>query len=220
VAVAGATGLIGRALLELLVADHRVAEVHALLRRPPAVPLPTGALPLWIDPKALAGPDAPAMPAIDHAYCALGTTMAQAGSPAAFRAIDLEAVLAFAAAARAAGAQRLGVVSATGADARSSVFYNRIKGEAEVALRAQAWPRLVIARPSLLLGDRAALGQPARGAEQVGQWLMPSLGRLMPQRWRPIEAMQVAMALHRAMNDAATPALQVLENERLRQMGA
>lgn len=222
VAVAGASGLVGRALLQALAADAGVAEVHAVLRRTPkAGVLPVGAKlqALIADPVHLGEPGAPALPAIDAAFCALGTTIKVAGSQAAFSAVDFDAVLAFARAARAAGAQRLGVVSALGADARSAVFYNRVKGEAEAALIAMGWPRLVIARPSLLLGDRAVLGQPTRAGEQIAQALTPAIGWLLPRRLRPIRAEVVAQALHRALA-ADGPAVQILESDALQLLGA
>lgn len=227
VAVAGASGLVGGALLRSLQADPRVGQVLALRRRPPAhgATAPEASHPpaklRWLlqDPARLGPPGATPLPPLDIAFCALGTTIAQAGSQAAFRAVDLDAVLAFAHAAQAAGAQRFGLVSALGADAGSRVFYNRVKGEAEAALQAMGWPRLVIAQPSLLLGNRAALGQTARPAEQWAQRLSPALGWLLPQRVRPIPAEVVARALHRALL-ADGPALQVLPSDQLLASGS
>ena len=97
------------------------------------------------------------LPAAQEAYCCLGTTIKVAGSPEAFRAVDLDAVLAFARAAQRAGATRLAVVSALGADPASRILYNRTKGEMEHALRDLGFSSLVIARPSLLAGNRRAL---------------------------------------------------------------
>ncbi len=203
VSVAGATGLVGRALLARLVADARTGQVTALLRRP-GVPagLPAAVQPLVVDFATLG--HGQALPHTDWAFCALGTTIQTAGSQAAFRAVDVDAVLAFATAARAAGATRFGLVSAMGADARSAVFYNRCKGEVEQALAAMGWPHLVIARPSLLLGARQALGQPARPVEAVMQRLIPALGWLVPASLRPIAADAVADALLQAVA-AASP---------------
>ena len=167
VVVAGASGLIGRALLARLAGDVRVGSVTALVRRPTALGRqPASVQPLVVDHGAL-GQRQP-LPAADWAFCALGTTIQTAGSQAAFRAVDVDAVLAFALAARAAGATRLGLVSAMGADVRSRVFYNRCKGEVEQALAAQGWPQLVVARPSLLLGARDALGQPRPQVQPEG----------------------------------------------------
>jgi len=213
--VAGATGLVGRAVLARLVRDPRFSRVTALLRRQDqAASLPGGVTPLVLDVNRLGQPGAPALPASDWAFCCLGTTIKQAGSQAAFRAVDHDAVLAFAAAAQAAGARRLALVSAMGARAASPVFYNRVKGEVEDALRAQQWPQLLIARPSLLLGERAALGQPSRPGEVIAQLLMPAFGWMMPGSLRPIHADAVAAALVRVLGDAAEGVL-VLDSAQL-----
>ncbi len=189
--VAGASGLVGREILRGLLADDSVAAVHTLGRRELAQTHPR-LTQHRVDFAAL-----PALPAVDEVYLALGTTIKVAGSQEAFRAVDYEANLAVARAARAAGAKRLGLVSAMGADARSRIFYNRVKGELEEALAALGYDRLVIARPSFLAGDRATLGQPERGGEKlalrVSQWLRP----VIPAHLRSIAAADVAAALLR-----------------------
>ena len=209
-AIAGASGLVGRSLALGLDADARCRELHLLLRRP----LPElQALP---DTHAIAwdGRGEPALPPIDAALCALGTTIRTAGSQAAFRAVDFDAVLAFARAARRAGAQRFALVSALGADARSRVFYNRTKGEVEDAVSGLGFRTLVIARPSLLLGDRAALGQPARSAEAIAQAIAPALAWLAPRRLRPISARAVARGMLQALFDRG-PGVHRVESDEL-----
>ncbi|MGX4643824.1 NAD(P)H-binding protein [Massilia sp. SYSU DXS3249] len=189
VLLAGATGLVGGELLRGLLADDTVAAVHVLARRPLEVRHPKLRVQV-VDFTAL-----PGLPALDEAYLALGTTIKVAGSQAAFRAVDFDANLAVARAACAAGARRLGLVSAMGADARARVFYNRVKGELEEAVRGLGFEAVVIARPSLLLGDRAALGQPARAGEHLGALVAGVLRPLIPVRYRPIRALDVARAL-------------------------
>lgn len=194
--VAGASGLVGRALLARLAADPGVTRVHALVRRP--LPLQAPALQQHVvDFEAL-----PALPPVDEVYLALGTTIATAGSREAFRAVDFDASLAVARAAVAAGAQRLGLVSALGADARSRVFYNRVKGELEDALSQLPLQALVIARPSLLLGDRDGLGQPRRRGEHLAAYLDRWLRTLLPAGLRGIAAGDVAAALASALPGA------------------
>ncbi|MCP5272764.1 MAG: hypothetical protein H6932_16320 [Burkholderiaceae bacterium] len=160
----------------------------------------------------------PALPAAQSAYCCLGTTIKVAGSQAAFRAVDHDAVLAFARAAQAAGVTRFALVSALGADARSKNFYSRVKGETEAALASVGFASLVIARPSLLLGDRSALGQPERHGERIGQALSRAIGGLIPSAWRPIAADVVARALLRSL---ASPAagVTVLDSAALQRLG-
>ena len=215
VLVAGATGLVGRAVLQRLAGDARLGPVTALVRQAgQASGLPTGVQASVVDFNTLGQAGQPGLPPTDWALCCLGTTIKVAGSQAAFRAVDFDAVLAFARAAKVAGANRLGVVSALGADARSAVFYNRVKGEMEQALRSLGLPHLVIARPSLLLGERSALGQAPRLVETLAQAWMPAIGWLIPRPLRPISADAVATALVAALADN-TPGVQLLESSAL-----
>jgi uncharacterized protein YbjT (DUF2867 family) len=189
VVIAGASGLVGRQILEGLLADAGVAHVHALVRRP----LELRHVKLTehvVDFAALLPP-----PGVDETYLALGTTIKVAGSQAAFRAVDFDANLAVARAAQAEGCRRIGLVSAMGADARSTIFYNRVKGELEEALSQLPLDALVIARPSLLIGDRTELGQRERPGERMGEKLGKLLGPLVPANLRPIAAGKVAGAL-------------------------
>jgi uncharacterized protein YbjT (DUF2867 family) len=194
VLIAGASGLVGREILQGLLADDSVAAVHSLGRRELPLQHPKLTQHRVDFSKAL-----PALPNVGEAFVALGTTIKVAGSQQSFRAVDFDAVLAVAKAARAAGATRLGVVSAMGADPRSKIFYNRVKGEMEAALSALGFDTLVIARPSFLVGDREALGQPPRAGEKlalnVSKWLAP----LIPDNLKAIDASAVARALLKAV---------------------
>jgi uncharacterized protein YbjT (DUF2867 family) len=190
VLIAGASGLVGREILQGLLADDSVVAVHSLGRR--ELELKHAKLTQHrVDfSKAL-----PALPGAGEAFVALGTTIKAAGSQEAFRAVDYDAVVAVAKAAKAAGAKRLGVVSAMGADKRSGIFYNRVKGETEEALSAMGFETLVIARPSFLAGDREALGQPLRGGEKLAMNVSRILAPLIPDNYKSIDASAVARAL-------------------------
>jgi uncharacterized protein YbjT (DUF2867 family) len=191
--IAGASGLVGRAILQGLLADGSVAQVHALIRR--ELPLHHAKLTQHrVDFNAL-----PALPRVSEAFIALGTTIKLAGSQQAFRAVDFDAVLTAAKAAKSAGATRLGVVSAMGANPRSKVFYNRVKGETEEALSALGFATLVIARPSFLAGDRESLGQPERGGEKLALKVSRLLAPLIPANYQSIDAAAVAGALLQAV---------------------
>ena len=189
VIIAGATGLVGNEILKGLLSDGTVAAVRILARRAPAIQHPKLTVHI-VDFAAL-----PALPPADEVYLALGTTIKVAGSQAAFRAVDHDANLAVATAALAAGARRAGLVSAMGADANSKAFYGRVKGELEDALAQMPFDGLVIARPSLLVGNREIVGQPNRRGEEWGLALGKSLGFLVPANYKPIEAAAVAKAL-------------------------
>ncbi|WP_413905707.1 epimerase [Candidatus Skiveiella danica] len=139
----------------------------------------------------------PRLPKVDDVFIALGTTIKVAGSQQAFRAIDFDAVVAVASAARSSGATHLGVVSAMGASARSAVFYNRVKGEMEQAVSALGYDSVVIARPSMLAGDRESLDQPVRTGERVGLAVMALFRAVTPANLRAIAAGDVATAWSR-----------------------
>jgi uncharacterized protein YbjT (DUF2867 family) len=211
VLLAGATGLVGGLMLQALLDDPTVSEVHALSRRPLKINPPKLQVHI-VDFSRL-----PALPQADELYLALGTTIKVAGSQAAFRAVDLEANLAVAKAACAAGVRRIGLVSAAGANARSSVFYNRVKGELEVALESMGLTALVIAQPSLLLDHRDGLQQPPRIGERIAIPIARLLAPLLPGTYRPVRARAVAQALVKTVPTAE--GLVVLASDALARLG-
>ncbi len=213
--LAGATGLVGRALLSLLLASKQYLRVHVLLRRKlPAIKASAKLRIHQVDFARL--PEG--FPRIDDVFIALGTTIKAAGSQAAFRQVDFDFVVNTARAARAAGATRLAVVSALGADANSRVFYSRVKGEMQDAVTQLGYETVVIAQPSMLLGDRTALGQPARSGEIWAARLLGPLGWIVPKGVRPIPASAVASALLAAILDGK-PGLQVLQSAEMQERG-
>lgn len=203
--LAGATGLTGEHLLDRLLNEPTVARVLAPSRRPlaahPHLENPVGELAALLP--HLSGN-------VDIAFCCLGTTIKQAGSEAAFRAVDHDLVLAFAERARALGARHLLVISALGADAHSAVFYNRVKGELEAALQTQDWPQLTIVRPSLLLG--------ARREFRLGERLLAPLARWIPGKYRGIKACTLAHALWRLALEEQD-GTRIIESDQLRRLG-
>ena len=205
--VAGATGLVGREVLAALLTDKRYAAVLAIGRRKLVEQHPK-LVGSEVDFKRLQP-----LPPVDDVYIALGTTIKAAGSRQAFRAVDFDAVVAVANAAHRAGATRLAVVSAMGANARSGIFYNRVKGEMEQALAAIGFDALVIARPSMLDGNRAALGQRTRLGERVGIALMSALKPLIPANYRSITAIDVARVLVGAVIEGRSGQRVILSGE-------
>src|SRR5436853_360083 len=149
--IAGATGLVGGHCLRLLLRESAYTRVLAVGRR--KAPLEDAKLRQEVVDFATLATGAGSL-AADDVYCCLGTTLQQAGGQAAFRKVDFDAVLALAKAARERGAARFFLVSSLGADARSSLFYSRVKGEIEAAVAALPFEAVFILRPSLLLGDR------------------------------------------------------------------
>lgn len=203
--IAGATGLTGEHLLDRLLSEPTVARVLAPTRRPlaahPHLENPVGELQGLLP--QLSGQ-------VDTAFCCLGSTIKQAGSQDAFRAIDHDLILAFARRTRELGARHLVVISALGANPNSSVFYNRVKGETEEALKAMGWPQLTIARPSLLLG--------ARHEFRLGERLAAPLLRWLPGKYRGIDACALARALWRLALEEED-GIRVIESADLRRLG-
>ncbi|MFO0602790.1 MAG: NAD(P)H-binding protein [Polyangiales bacterium] len=209
--IAGATGMVGSHLVDALLEGTAFDAVVTLGRRPldRSHPKLTQAT---VDFAAI---DPASLPPVTDAFCALGTTIKKAGSREAFRAVDHDAVLAFARAAKARGASRFYVVTALGADAGSLVFYNRVKGETEEALRAMGFEALAIARPSLLVGERAE----SRPGERLAIALTGALKPLLkPFASRPIEGAVVARAL-RAIADAPPSGARVYLSGELQTLG-
>jgi uncharacterized protein YbjT (DUF2867 family) len=211
--VAGATGLVGREILTRLSADKRYSAVHCIGRRPLSPELlksPRKGCKISSHTVNFADPSNwPPLPSVDEVFIALGTTIAQAGSQAAFRAVDLDAVVAVALAGRVLGATQLGVISAMGANRLSLVFYNRIKGQMEEAVSALGYTTVVLARPSLLAGARTATGQPARRGEKLGLAAMDVFKPLIPVNYRAVAAGDVAQTLIRQVQ-ACSPGQHVL----------
>lgn len=183
----GATGLVGAKVAAALPA----ASLTIVARR--AVDVVEGAM-MHIAPTEQ-WPDLIAHAQPDVFINCLGTTIKQAGSQAAFRAIDHDLVLAAATAARASGARHCISVSSVGANARAGNFYLRTKGDVEAGLGALGFDRLDILRPGLLTGDR---GGPVRPGEALAMLAAPLTDLLLHgglRRYRSISADLVARAI-------------------------
>ncbi|EGT5650317.1 NAD(P)H-binding protein [Cronobacter sakazakii] len=209
VLITGASGLVGSHLLRMLVDEPRVTSIIAPTRRPLRVPMHKVENPC--DPQlsdVLTQLSAP----LDIVFCCLGTTRREAGSKEAFILADYTLVVDTSLAGLRLGAKHMLVVSALGANPNSPFFYNRVKGEMETALKAQGWPRLTIARPSLLIGDREK--------RRAGESFMAPLFRLLPGKWKAIEAQTVAQALINAALSPAQEDVAVLDSAQLREIAA
>jgi uncharacterized protein YbjT (DUF2867 family) len=198
VAMIGATGLVGSLARSKLLAQG--CSIDALVRRPSGFEHPD-----WRE--YVAPPDEWAGLAgslgAEAAVSALGTTIRQAGSQAAFRAVDHDLVVGFAKAAAGAGARRMVTVSSVGADPLSANFYLRIKGEMEAALEAVGFERLGILRPGLLRGER---GGDRRLGERIGIMLSPAANLVLRgplDRFAAIDAVRVAAAVAGALRQSA-----------------
>lgn len=201
--VVGASGLVGKKILETLAGN---CSVRAWIRRP--VDLPPG-----ID--TVVSENIPSAEDIfwnvDALFIALGTTIGKAGSREAFASVDLDLVVECARRAREAGVGTLALVSAAGAAPDSRIFYNRVKGLAEESVNALGFPRVAIARPSLLLGDRGEF----RFSEKLARTILGPMRRLLPSSWRPVHDHEVAASLVKAADDPSWTGIRILDNTSL-----
>jgi len=183
--IAGASGLIGKQLIQKLLDSDQYRMIYSLTRKTSGVAHPKfRELVIDFDQLDSLAIDEP----IDVVFCTLGTTMNQAGSRVKFRKVDYDYVLGLANLGKRFGATKFQVISSMGADSKSSVFYSKVKGETEEALEKIGFNQLVILRPSLLLGDRSE----KRVMESVSGFMMKTFGFLIPDDYKAISAEKVA----------------------------
>lgn len=184
--ILGSTGLVGRYLLDLALANPDVSQIVAPVRR--AIPAQEKLFAPVIDFDCL--PDAPWWQA-DAIVCALGTTMRKAGSQQAFRRIDHDYPLLVARLGKQNGVNVFVLNSALGANAQSLFFYNRVKGETERDLQALGFGSLTFVRPGLIGGMR----EERRPVERMLQILFGAIGPVLPSQYRINPAQKIAQAM-------------------------
>ena len=206
-AILGASGLVGQELVDRLLAEDAYSEVHVLVRRPMRRYHPK--LEEWvIDFDRVTEIE---LPVVDHVYCALGTTIKQAGSQEAFRLVDYTYPIELGRELLDLGATRFALISALGAHPNAKTFYNRVKGDTENGLRVLGYDALLIFRPSLLLGDRDEFRLGEQAAAKISTVLRPLLKR---SAIAPIEAGQVAAAMIRETLHAP-PGITIIESKQM-----
>lgn len=186
--MAGSTGLIGKQLLQMLLDDPQYAFVKAISRKPLNVQHPK-LQNIVTDLAALTGHHCELK--ADDVFCCLGTTIKQAGSQEAFRKVDYEYPLELAKLSKSQGATQYLLITALGADSKSGIFYNRVKGEVENAIDQVGFHAYHIFRPSLLLGERSE----KRAGEGAATVVYKALGFLIPLKYKAIESVKVARAM-------------------------
>ena len=213
--VAGASGLVGGHVLRLLLENPAYVRVTVLARR--ELPLAHKKLEQRVVSFDRLAQIAD-FPRVHDVFCCLGTTMKQAGSREAFRTVDYTYVVELGRVAVRHRASQFLVATALGADSRSRIFYSRVKGEAEEAVRRLQFEGTQIFRPSWLIGARAK----SRPAERVAGILSPLVAWTFVgplARYRPIKAEVVARALVRVALEASR-GTHVYESHEIRRLGA
>jgi len=203
----GATGACGKALLPLLLADSKLEQVFAAGRRPPDMThgkLQTISCELADIPK-LRIPGQ-----VSQVFCCLGTTIKDAGSNQAFRAVDVDAVITAGEWAKAQQVKAFHVVSAYGADTQSAIAYNQAKGDMENGLKALGLPSLLIYQPSLLLAQREKY-RPGEAWAGRAAGLISWLPLNAVRKIRPLKVESLAEAMWR-QSQQIEPGLKVISS--------
>jgi uncharacterized protein YbjT (DUF2867 family) len=169
--IAGGTGLVGSSLLQQLLADHQYEKIVVITRKPIEMANPK-LVQQQLDFDKIENLKLDFQ--VDDVFCALGTTIKTAGSQDAFYKVDYTYVVNLGKWCVNNGVKRFMIVSAMGANAKSGIFYNRVKGEMEVAVSKLQIPEVKVFRPSLLMGNRIE----KRGGENIAQAVMGALGFL------------------------------------------
>ncbi|WKV11877.1 NAD-dependent epimerase/dehydratase family protein [Marivirga harenae] len=213
--IAGATGLVGGHLLDLLLEDDNYTEVKVLSRR--SLGGDDGKLKeIIIEDFANLEKEAKQLKADDY-FCCLGTTIKKAGSKSAFKKVDFEYPVSIAAIARESNADSFHLISAMGADAKSIIFYNQVKGEVEEAVKALKLNRAYIYRPSFIAGERAE----KRAAEKAALWFADKFDFIFSgplQKYSAVHAKTIANAmLITAKND--TDSFKIIPSDQIEKIG-
>ena len=186
--LAGATGLIGKQLLQLLLNDPEYHKVIAITRKP--LNISNQKLENIITDFDNLSSYKEKLKA-DNVFCCLGTTMKVAKTKEAFRKVDFTYPLELAKLSFEEGAKQFLLVSSLGADKSSSIYYNQVKGETEEAIEKINFPSYHIFRPSLLLGQR----EESRSAEDAAKVVYGFFGFLIPEKYKAIDSAKVARAM-------------------------
>jgi len=209
--IAGATGLIGKQLVQRLINDESVGKVSLLVRN--GYPVEHAKLSLiqvnWDEMTESVLPQN-----VDAVFCCLGTTMKKAGSRDAFRKVDYEYVMKLAVFTQRKKIAQFHVISANGANESSRVFYSKVKGRMELELQKLTGIRSIfIYRPSMLLGNREEF----RLGETLGKIIMKAVDFMTPARYKAVYDVQVAMVMQQKASEAKKGVFFV-ENDELHQL--
>lgn len=210
----GYTGAVGNQLLNELIKSDKVNRIVCLGRKQPAIDhhklvyVSADMQRLTEELDSFAG--------ISRVYCCLGTTIKQAGSQQAFKMVDYNMVVDAALLAKQAGVAHFSVISAMSADAKSTVFYNRVKGECENALKQIGFSRLSIFRPSLLTGPRHEF----RLGEKIAQAVLPLFEWMLMGSWKNYKSISThvvarAMLLNSIKTDEG---IEIFQSEEIKQL--
>jgi len=212
--IIGSSGLVGSHLLHHLLQSPRYDSVRSLVRRKTGQSHPKLAEYVVNFDDLASSRD---IIKADDVFCAIGTTIRNAGTKEAFRRVDFDYAVNTAGIALANGANRFFLISSVGADPNSSVFYSRVKGEIERTVGRMPYQSVSILRPSMILGERKEKRAVVEAIATV--MTATSFAMLGPfRKYRPIEAETIARAML-ALADREVPGVRIYESDRIAELG-
>ena len=212
--VAGSTGLVGKQLLQILASSQEYEAVIALVRKGSNI-IHDGVFTVEVDYERLAEYSADLK--AEDVFCCLGTTMKKAGSKENFYKVDFAYPLELAKVAEKNGSDQFNIITASGANAESMFYYNRVKGDIEKAIAKLSIPAINIFRPSLLLGDR----EEKRAGEKIGAAISKVLNPMLVGRFRKYRSIKgnvVAKAMFN-VNQKHLEGIHIYESNRIQEIG-
>ncbi|MCR8660430.1 NAD(P)H-binding protein [Paenibacillus endoradicis] len=208
--IVGATGLVGRELVRVLLNAKKYEKVIVIARRRLSIVHPRLEQQLIQFDQMHECPEEWFKDA--DVFCTLGTTIKKAGSTEQFEKVDYHYVIEIAKLAKLYYSRKFIVVTAMGSDDQSKIFYNRVKGKTELELQQLQLPQLIIVRPSLILGDR----NEARFGESVAAKLMTWLSFMFKgkmRKYKPIQARDIAIGMFKLAKLCKDPLIIVSSEE-------
>lgn len=211
--LAGATGLVGSHLLQLLIKSPRYKKVISFVRTS------SGIHHEKLDERVISFDTMKLLPheEVDDVFCCLGTTIKKAGTKENFKRVDFDYPLELAKVCKGHGAEQYLVISAIGASEDSRFFYSRVKGEVEQELKKLHFKRLHIFRPSLLVGDRKEF----RLGEKTGEIFSRMIRPVMIGKWRKyrsISAEQVAFGMYTSAQSFPDGTVNIYESDEIQRL--
>ncbi|WKK84979.2 NAD-dependent epimerase/dehydratase family protein [Marivirga arenosa] len=213
--IAGATGLVGGHLLDQILEDEQYSKVIVLSRR--SLGGDDGKLKECIIKDFDKLEDHISELQADDYFCCLGTTMKKAGSKAAFKKVDFEYPVSLAAIARENNASSFHLISAMGADSNSFIFYNKVKGETEDAIKSMKLNKAFIYRPSFIAGERTE----KRTAEKAALWFADKLDFIFSgplKKYAAVDASKIASSMIK-MAHSNNSTFKVLLSDEINEIG-
>ena len=212
--ILGATGLIGNELLQLLLNDKNYSQVTVIVRSKISFENPKLQQIILEDFSKMK--DYMESFQVDDVFCCLGTTMKKAKTKENFKQVDFDYPLLAAEISKEMGVKRFLLVSAMGANPKSSIFYNQVKGEVELAIQKLRLPAFFIFRPSLLLGKRKEFRLGEKTAAGISQ-MLPFVYKGKLGNYRPVQAESLTSVMLQ-MAQSYLPGTQIFENDQIQML--